>query len=139
MIAKFDIKMIQNMNLFERITGVKAKCCFNYNFVTVFVVQKQYLSRALGENAFNIQKIGNRLNKKIRIVAYPQGKQDLEKFIQAVIFPFEFKNVILNNNELQIFSQPQTKAVLIGRNKARLEELSGIINQFFGIKKVVIK
>ena len=136
---KLDMKAIQNMNLFEKITGVKSRCCFMYNNTIIFVVPKHFMSKALGNNASNISNIGNRLNKKIRVIADPQGKHDLEGFVQAIIYPHDFKNIILENDGLIIFSLPRTKAALIGRNKSRIEELSNILEQFFGIKHILIK
>ncbi len=136
---KLDMKAIQNMNLFEKITGVKSRCCFTYNNTIIFVVPKHFMSKALGNNAANISNIGNRLNKKIRVIADPQGKHDLEGFVQAIIYPHDFKNILLENDELVIFSLPRTKAALIGRNKSRIEELSNILEQFFGIKHILIK
>ncbi|MCX8193828.1 MAG: hypothetical protein N3G19_00470 [Candidatus Pacearchaeota archaeon] len=137
--AKLDLKTIQLINLFEKITHVKAKYCFDYNAVTIFVVPKALLNKALGKNAININKLKSHLNKKIRIIVSPAGIHDVENFIKAIVFPYEIKKVTLENNELHIFSAPGNKAALIGRNKVRLLELSDIIEKFFGIKKTVIK
>jgi NusA-like KH domain protein len=137
--AKLDMKTIQNMNLFERITRVKAKNCFTYNYITVFVVQRYQLSQALGRNAENINILSKKFNRKVRIIADPLGRFDLEKFIKTIIFPYEFKSLVCENHELIIFSMSRTKAALIGRDKARLKELSDILDQFFNIKKVIIK
>lgn len=136
---KLDMKTIQNMNLFEKITRVKSRCCFTYNNTLIFVVPKNLMSRALGENASNISYLGNKLNKKVRIVANPLGTHDIEQFIKSIIYPNDLKNIVLENNELIIFSLPRTKAALIGRNKQRIEELSDILEQFFGIKHILIK
>jgi transcription antitermination factor NusA-like protein len=81
------------------------------------------------------------LNKKVRVIADAQSQNDLEleRFIKAIIYPHDFKNIIHENTELIIFSLPRTKAALIGRNKQRIEELSKILEEFFGIKHVLIK
>lgn len=137
--TKLDLKTIQNLNLFEKITHVKAKCSFNYNAITIFVVPKALINKAIGQKATNIAKLKTALNKKIRIIAYPSSINDLESFIKAIIFPYEFKKLVLEGNEIHIFSASGTKAALIGRNKIRLKELSEILERFFGIKKVIIK
>lgn len=137
--ARLDLKTIQLINLFEKITHVKAKYCFNYNDITIFVVQKALLNRALGKDAANLNKLKTHLNKKIRIIVSPTSMRDVENFIKAIVFPYEIKKTTLQNNELYIFSSSGNKAALIGRNKSRLFELSDIIEKFFGIKKVVVK
>lgn len=141
-----DMKTIQNMNLFERITGVKTRCCFDYGLIRYFVVPRFFLRKALGENTRNLAILERGIGKKTRIIAEPEKKnqEEIERFIKIIIFPHEIKGVEVTMNEskepeVQIYSIPRTKAILIGRNKARLEEISVIIDQFFGIKKVVIK
>ncbi len=141
-----DMKTIQNMNLFERITGVKARCCLDYNFTRIFIVPRRLLRKSLGDNTRNLPIIEQNIGKRIRIIAEPEdnNREEIQRFVRAVIFPHEFKRVeisITENHEpeVQIYSMPRTKAALIGRNKSRLEELSQAIEQFFGIKRVVIK
>ena len=137
--VKLDIRKIQYMNLFERALGVKAKHCFMYDSTIIFIVEKRMINKALGKNANNINKLGLRLNKRIKIIAEPEENHDLEQFINAIVFPNKFRRINIVNNELIIFSIPRTKAALIGKGKTRLHALSSIIEKFFGIKKVIIK
>ncbi len=137
--VKLDVRSIQYMNLFERITHVKSKYCFDYDSTIIFVVPKFLMSRALGERARNITRLEENLHRKVRIIANPSGITDLERFVKAIIFPHEFKKIVVENNEIYIFSAPRTKAAIIGRNKARLAGLADILDKFFGIKKVTIK
>ena len=141
-----DMKTIHNMNLFERITQVKAKSCFDYNIHRVFVVPRKFLKRSLGDNNKNLPRIEQNIGKKIRIIAEPErnNQEEIQRFVKAIVFPHEFKRVEItltetHEPEVQVFSLPKNKAILIGRNKQRLIELSQAIDQFFGIKKVVIK
>ncbi|MCX6742355.1 MAG: hypothetical protein NTX24_04265 [Candidatus Pacearchaeota archaeon] len=137
-----DIRTIQNLNLFEKITGAKARCCFNYNSAIVFVVPRHLLNQALGKNASNINRLYLKLNKRVRIIISPLDNPsigDIERFVKSIVYPYDFKNAIVENGELIIFSMPRTKAALIGRDKTRLKELTDIIDRFFGIKKIVIK
>ena len=140
-----DMKTIQNMNLFERITGVKPRCCFDYNQTRFFVVPRFLIKKALGMNAKNLPRLSV-IAKRIRIIGEPEKKnqEEIEQFVKAIIFPHEFKKIDIamdenSNPELQIYSMPRAKAALIGRDKQRLSEMSQIVEQFFNIKKVVIK
>lgn len=143
--ATLDMKAIQNMNLFERVTGVKAKCCFDYNQTRFFVVPRFLIKKALGPNAMNIGRLEPQIARKIRIIAEPEKKEqdEIEQFVRAIIYPHEFKRIELvmidGEPELHVYSMPRAKAALIGRDKLRLQELSQAIEQFFHIKKVLIK
>jgi hypothetical protein len=143
--ATLDMKTIQNMNLFEKITRVKPRCCFDYNQIRFFVVPRLLVKKSLGEKASNLSRLEPQIARKIRVIAEPEKKtqEEIENFIKIVIFPYEFKRIEIVMNEcepeLHIYSMPKIKAALIGRNKQRLQELSQAMEQFFNIKKVLIK
>lgn len=132
-----DIKDIQNINFFEKVTGIKARCCFDYNSVIIFAVPQESIKRISGDR-FNFMqnKIG-----KIRIIAIPesQGETDVTGFITNLIYPLTFKRLELNGTELSIYAHPKVKARLIGKDKIRLKELTEAVEMFFNIEKIVIK
>lgn len=138
-LAKLDIQKIQYMNLFEKIVGVKAKYCFTFDSTLIFTVPKALVTKAIGRNAENVNKLSAKLNRKVKIVATPQSKADLGNFVHVIIFPHKFKKLSLENHQLVVFAMPREKAALIGRNKKRLEELSDVLRRFFNIKRVIIK
>ncbi|MCL6500623.1 MAG: hypothetical protein K6T16_01155 [Candidatus Pacearchaeota archaeon] len=138
-LAKLDIQKIQYMNLFEKITHVKAKYCFNYDATVIFAVPKLLVTKAMGRNAENVNRLTERLNRKVKIVAVPQSTADLGRFVKVIIFPHKFKKLSLEDQQLFIFAMPREKAALIGRNKKRLQELSEVLDRFFNIKRVIIR
>jgi len=138
-LAKLDIQKIQYMNIFEKIMKIKAKYCFTYDNTIIFTVPKKHVTKAIGKNAQNVNKLSERLNRKVKIVATPTSSIDLDYFISVIIFPYKFKRLSLQNHELTIFSAPREKAALIGRGKKRLKKLSEVLERFFNIKKVTIK
>jgi NusA-like KH domain protein len=133
-----DMRFIRYLNLFEKIAGVSAKHCFSYNNMIVFVVPINKLSRALGPGARNLKKIGELLGRKIRVVPTPSGREDIQKFVITLIYPFEVRNIALNANELVINAGRQSKAALIGRNRERINEMKKIIEEYFDIKEIRI-
>ena len=72
------------------------------------------------------------IQKKIKVVAVPNGISDAEKFISTIVYPAQIKSVELNENYLIINSSPQNKAMLIGRNKKRFDEIRKIVKNYFG-------
>ena len=132
------MKFIRYLNLFEKITGVRTQHCFNYNSGIIFVVPQQLMSKALGESGKNVKKLSEILGRKIRIIAAPSGKEDIEKFISAIVYPVRFNNVEVKEDSVVISAGLQSRATLIGRNKTRLLDMKKILEEYFGIKDVRI-
>ena len=131
MVNTIDMQEMRYLNLFERIMKVRTRFCFKYNEMIVFCVPKPLLSRAIGEGGKNIRKMRDVLNKRIKIIAAPQGIQDAENFISAIVNPVTFKGIEINDGWI-VVSGGSNKAALIGRNKRRLHEMQKIVKSFFG-------
>jgi len=132
MINTIDMQGMRYLNLFSQITNVRTRHFFKYNEAIMFCVPRIFLSRALGEQGSNLRKIGSILKKRIRIVAKPEGIEDLKKFVQVIISPVEFKEIDVKGNEVIITAGSSNKASLLGRNKRRLLEMQKIIQEYFG-------
>jgi NusA-like KH domain protein len=139
MVKVLDMRFIRYANLFNNVTNIRTKHCFEYNNTIIFVVPRSLVTKAMGENNRNIDRLGNIIGKKIKIVAIPQGKEDLEGFVSIITRPIRFKGIEVKENEVIINANTQSKASLIGKGKLRLEEMENILGQYFGIKKVRVK
>jgi NusA-like KH domain protein len=139
MVKVLDMQFIRYANLFNNITNIRTNHCFEYNNTIIFVVPRKLVSRAIGENNRNLEKLGAIIGKKIKIVAIPNGKEDIENFVSIITRPVRFKSIEIINDEAIISANTQSKASLIGKNKARLEEMENILGQYFGIRKVRVK
>lgn len=132
--AKLDLDLIYSVNLFSKITGVSTKYCFRYNNWLIFVVPPQLIPKALGQKGENVHRIGRMLKCKVKVIP----ESSLEPFVKAIIYPVKFKKLVIENDEITIVAGPNSKASLIGRDKIRLEELSGILKDFFNIRSLKI-
>jgi len=139
MIKVLDMKFIRYVNLFEKVTGIRTNHCFEYNNTIVFAVPRNFVMRAIGRNNENLEKLNNIIFKKIKIVAVPNGREDIENFVSVITKPVRFKGIEIINDEAIITAGSQSKASLIGREKVRLNEMENVLEQYFGIKKVRIK
>jgi NusA-like KH domain protein len=139
MVKVLDMRFIRYANLFSNVTRIRTKHCFEYNNTIVFVVPRNLVHKAIGENNSNLEKIGYLIGKKVKVVAIPKGKEDIESFVSIITRPIRFKSIEIKDNELIINANIQSKASLIGKNKIRLEEMENILDQYFGIKKVMVK
>ena len=57
MIKVLDMQFIRYANLFDNITRIKTKHCFEYNHTIIFVVPKPFVMRAIGSNNINLEKL----------------------------------------------------------------------------------
>jgi N utilization substance protein A len=128
-----DIRKIRYLNLFERITNLRGRDCFFYNNIVFFAVNPRDIFKAIGKNSENLKKLSGVIGKKIRIISYPSSIEDAPKFILQIITPLELKEITVNGKEILIDAgSRESKALLMGREKRKLEELSDIIKSFFG-------
>lgn len=132
-----DITSIQQINLFSKITGVRAQNCFNYSNSILFVVDPNFISRALGPSGENLRRLSVFLKKKVRIIRTPDSN-DMERFVQAIVFPLKFKKLSVEGDLVTINAGQQSKASLIGRDHARLNELTSIVKMYFDIREIKI-
>ena len=135
---QLDMQFMRYLNLLDRVTRVKTTRCFVYNNTIVFAVPKSFISQAVGQNGSNIHYLQEKIGKRVRIIAETNGK-DLQRYIEDIISPAQFKEMKIENGELVITAgSMQNKANLLGRNKTRLEELREVVKDDFNLELKVI-
>lgn len=139
MVKTLDMQFIRYANLFGKVTNIRTNHCFEYNNMIVFAVPRIFVRKAIGINNDNLKKLSEILKKKIKIVAIPNGKEDIENFVSVIVSPVKFKAISIRDNDAIINANTQSKASLIGRNKVRLNEMQNILEQYFGIKKILVR
>jgi transcription antitermination factor NusA-like protein len=126
------MRFIRYLNLFEKITHVPVKSCFEYNSALIFAVPNSLQAKAIGENGKNIKQMSSILGKRIKIVPVVnnQSKSDsIEEFLLKVINPLMFNNIEISEYEVILTAGSRNKAALIGRNRRRFEELQKIVRE----------
>ena len=140
MAGTIDMQLMRYVNLFARTTKVPTTKVFLYNNQIVFAVPKAKVSLAIGKGAVNVKKLNQILRRKIKVVAMPaaESKEGIAKFVGDVVDPIEFNKIDVKENAVVINAGRQSKAALIGRNRQREKELTGILKNFFHISKLRI-
>ena len=130
------MQMMRYINLFARTTKISTTKVFYYNNQIIFAIPKSKVSTAIGKGACNIKKMSETLRKKIRVVAMPavDDVEGIKKFVEDVVAPIEITGVELKSGSIVVNGGRQSKAALIGRNRAREKELSDVLKSFFGIR-----
>jgi len=150
MTKTFDMQFIRYINLFRKVTNISAKHCFSYNNTLVFVVPRALVMQAIGRDNYNLKRLSNIITKRIRVIAEPSGIKDLHDFVTVLVSPIKFEkievretpaseNSYASSKEAIITTDNrESKAMLIGRERAREKELKEILEQYFDIKNVKI-
>jgi len=120
------------MNLFSKITRVRARHCFFFNNLLIFVVEPELVSRAVGENGMNIKRLSMITRRRVKVVASPR-QTEVEKFVRELVYPIKFKRLVVESSVITILAGPQSKAMLIGRDRARINQLLEILKRYFNI------
>ena len=139
MIKTLNMQHIRYANLFNQVTRIRTNHCFEYNNAIVFAVPRKLVSRAIGPDNSNLKRLNQVLGKKVKIVAIPLGREDITNFVSVITYPVRFKAIEIKEDEAIINASNQSKAALIGRNRVRLNEMTNVLGQYFGIKKVMVK
>lgn len=134
------MQFMRYINLFSRKCNVMTKNCFVYNNQIFFVVPRSQVSKAIGKDAVNIKSLRDILRRKIRVIAAPSGEgaEAISEFVESIVSPIEFNKLEIRDYVVTITAGRQSKAALIGRNRAREKELTEILRNNFGIMRVRI-
>lgn len=139
MAGTINMRDMRYLNLFNKITQVPTTSCFQYNGTIYFCVQKRNLYKAIGEEAKNVKKISHTLGKRIKIISKPDSIENVKEFIESIVTPATFKDLIVDDSEIIITAgNMQNKATLLGRNKKRLLEIQQVSRDFFNRELKVI-
>ena len=127
-----DMRTIRYINLLDKISRVRTNKCFVHNNTIFFAVQGSEVSRAIGPRAENVKKIQEQIGIKVRIIKDASGIEKAKEFIEEIVSPVRVRSVETDEQEIIITAgNNQNKAILIGRNKRRYEELRRILRDFF--------
>ena len=132
--ATIDMQTMRYMNLLDRVAHVKATKCFTYNNTIYFAVSPRAFSQALGIGNRNVKIISEQLGKRIRVIKDTnESEAGVLKFLEAVISPVSFVSLEIKEGMFVLTAGSRERAAtLIGRNKVRLEELSTVMQAYFG-------
>ncbi|MDO8460131.1 MAG: KH domain-containing protein [Nanoarchaeota archaeon] len=137
--ATLDMQLMRYINLLDRAANVKTNKCFVHNNAIFFAVSDKDISRAIGPAAVNIRRMQEQLGKRVRIIKKSDGVEDIKRFIEDIVTPVKVKAVEIKDNCVIITAgNSQNKAVLIGRNRRRYEELKKVIQDYYNMDLKIV-
>jgi len=128
---KLDPDAVGISSLFERITGVKVKDCFQDSDMLYFIVAPGTIGKAVGKGGENIKKIQLKMDKRVKVIEY---RDDIIHFVRSVIYPITAEEIVQEDNTVFIRdSHKKTKSLLIGRDGKNLQIINRAVKRFFNV------
>jgi len=137
--STINMQTMRYLNLLDRTTRVKTSKCYFYSNTVIFAVPKFMLAKAIGPDAMNIKRIQEQLGKRVRIIKEAESINDLEKFVEDIVYPIKFKSIEVKDSTAIITAGgTQNKATLFGRDKKRFDELKEILQDTFNLELKIV-
>tara|TARA_Y100000310_G_C20657754_1_gene802913 strand:- start:775 stop:1182 length:408 start_codon:yes stop_codon:yes gene_type:complete len=125
------------MVVFENLTNVHVKDCFENNGKLVFLVLDVNVLKAIGKEGANIRRLEGVFKKRIKIVGY---SKDVCQFVKSFISPIKVDSIELEEGKVVIsVGDVKSKGLLIGRSRRNLNNLEEVIDRYFKGVKVEIR
>lgn len=133
---KLTLDSINNINLFENLTGAKVKDCLQEEGKLVFLVEEGNIKRAIGKNGSNVERVKKILKKDIKIVAF---SNDVCKFVSNLIYPNKADEIKLDGKIVFItVADTVTKGRIFGRSRENLKRINDLVKNYFNVEEVKI-
>ena len=129
MVKKFDIKLINYINLFNSITKGMPKDCFFEDEKLVFIVKEGDLGKAIGKHGSTINRLSSIIKKEIKLIEY---SDDLIQFVKNLIYPIEVQKIYKEGSTIFI-EEPNNKikGKIYGRDRKNLSYINDILKKYF--------
>ncbi|MEM1577402.1 MAG: hypothetical protein QXQ30_00920 [Candidatus Pacearchaeota archaeon] len=138
-LSKIDLEKIKYLKAFSHFTNITTTECFKFNERIIYIVNPALLKILLLRKK-SLKKLSKFLNKKIKVLAIPleKNKENIKKFIDALISPYKIKTVEIENSKIIIYAGI-TKSILLGKEKKNLQLLKEIFKKYFKIEEIEIR
>jgi len=135
MAIELTTKTIRLLTLFENITNVGVKDCFENNNTVYYVVEEGKIGLAIGKNGNSIKQVERIVNKKVKVYEYsPDPIVFLKKLIPVVK---EVKLINENNKTIaEIKVDKKNKGCVMGRGGQKIKIFKEICKRIHNISDI---
>jgi len=131
---------IQFINLFEKLTGAKARDMVEEENAICFLVNKEDMGLAIGKKGVNIEKVRNTLNKKIYIIEY---SEDYGQFVRNIFQPAEIKEVRISQSgkgkNVVLKTSRKSKGTIIGPKGEKIKLARKLLERYFNLEDIILE
>jgi len=129
---------LRYLQLFESVTNVRSKEMFEEEDTVVFLVDKGNLGQAIGKGAHRLKKLGELLNKKVKIVEFDEEEQ----FIRNLFKPFPLTSLDVRDETggrvAYVSVEPKDKGKAIGEKGRNLHIIKKLVKKYYNIENVLV-
>ena len=126
---------MQYILIFESLTHAKVKDCI-VNDGILFIIQENYMGKAIGKGGANIRRIEDMLKKRLRLAEF---NNDATHFVQNLLSPIQVKEIKEEDGLINIYCQDaKTKGRIIGRDKHNINWITSVVKRYFKIEEVKV-
>lgn len=138
MTIEFTTKTIRLLTLFENITNVGVKDCFENEDSVYYVVEEGKIGLAIGKGGNSIKHVEKAIGKRVKVYEYSSD-------------PIEFiKNLIPMSKDIKIFEESgkiiaeikvnkQDRGYIIGRNREKIKIFKEILKRIHNISDLKVR
>lgn len=134
--VKYDGKEIETITIFEEITGTTVKDCITNKDEATIIVKEGDIGAAIGKKGAVIKKIKEKLGKEIHVYEY---SEDIEKFIENLLYPVKPEEVTINEDEVEVRVNPTERKRAIGRKGKKIKNVKKLVKRHYNVEDVKIK
>ena len=132
---KYDSDLMKLITLFESMTGAKVKDCIAQEKL-VFIIEENEMGKAIGKNGINIRRMEKMLKKKIKLAEF---SNNVLQFVRNMIYPIEILDINIEDCTITIHGKDANlKAMLIGRERQNINNLTGIVKRYFDVREIKV-
>lgn len=132
---KFDKETIQSISLFEDKTGVEVIDCVQDDDSAYFLVEPGKAGLAIGKNGDKIKKIGQMLNKRIKVFEYDEGGK--EELVKNMIT--KSKEVDIKDDTAYVKVEKSDRGRVIGSNGSNIKKIRTLLKRNSDIENLKLK
>ena len=124
------MKTIGLITTFEKITRTHVKLFFeDKQDNLMFVVDEGQAGKAIGKAGANVKRLSMLMKKRVKIMEH---NNDVKEFIKNYLYPIKPDSIEVVEKVITIHAKErQTRAMMIGRNREKLQELNELLGKFF--------
>jgi|TARA_B100001971_G_C18261508_1_gene587330 N utilization substance protein A len=129
----FDVTVLQQIQLFEKVTGARVKDCIASD-VLLFIVENGDIGKAIGKGGSVLKKVEGLLKKPLKIVEF---NADICEFVKTYLKPLRVTDISCKDDVVTIRGlDGPSKGKIIGRDKKNLNFLVSLLKRYFTVERV---
>tara|TARA_Y100000034_G_C6772733_1_gene344803 strand:- start:4 stop:420 length:417 start_codon:yes stop_codon:yes gene_type:complete len=126
---KYDLELMNQINLFEKITRIRPKDCVVFGDNMFFLVDKSAIKMAVGRQGTNVRQLEKVLSKRVKVMSHADKPVDLAK---NFVFPARPVFVKLANNVIEIkFKSTINRRYLLDNTQEKLRLLEKLVSYYW--------